>query len=283
MEMTPEERSSIAQKIQVALEKIDKAVREHKPVAVFGMFSGGHDSFSASYVASLHPSLTGMVHINTGIGVEATRSYVRQTCKDRGWNLIEHFAAQNLNAKGKLDPQLYDEFVLKYGFPGPHGHGMMYARLKERALHSLARTSGASCRGKTKRRIMLISGCRSIESTRRMGNVEEVQVDGRRIWTAPIHDWTKYDTSLCLEYANQPRNEVVDLIHKSGECLCGAFAKPGELEELKLWPQTREAYDRIIALQERANAAGVHAVWGTRPPKEKKCALKPGMLCHSCK
>jgi len=31
---------------------------------------------------------------------------------------------------------------------------------------------------------------------------------------------------------NLKRNEVVDLIHKSGECLCGAFAKPGELKRL---------------------------------------------------
>jgi hypothetical protein len=38
-------------KIAVAVKRLDDAIREYKPIAIYGMFSGGHDSFSASYIA----------------------------------------------------------------------------------------------------------------------------------------------------------------------------------------------------------------------------------------
>lgn len=104
--------------------------------------------------------------------------------------------------------------------------------LKERQLRQLERDYKASGRKSNLRRVMYVSGARTQESTRRMGNTAEVQIDGRRIWVAPCHDWSKLDTSDYLEHFGQPRNLVVDLIHKSGECLCGAFAKKGELAEL---------------------------------------------------
>ncbi len=267
--------------IQAAVDRLVAAIETYKPVAVFGLFSGGHDSLSATYVASQVPQLTAACHINTGIGVRRMREFVRETCKTRNWPLIELKASQNTNAKGWPDPQIYREIVLKYGFPGPAGHGMMYARLKERALRRLARKYGADVR--KNRRIILVSGCRSQESTRRMGTVDEVQVDGRAVWVAPIHDWTKLDTTKLIEYAGLERNPVVDCIHKSGECLCGAFGKPGELDELAIWPDTQEVYHEIKALESEAKAVGVHCVWGTRPPRACRSKAKPGMLCWGCK
>lgn len=281
--MNIKDRHEIGTKINTALNRIDAAIKKHDPIAVLGLFSGGHDSFSATYCASFHPNFSAAIHINTGIGVEATRRYVRDTCHARSWRLIEYLAADNRNAKGEHDPQSYEKLCLKYGFPGPYGHGMMYARLKQRALQRLARLFGANCRGKYKHRIMLISGCRSEESRRRMGNTEEVQIDGQRIWVAPIHDWTKLDTSHCLEYAKQERNLVVDLIHKSGECLCGAFAKEGELEELNEFDLTRDAYNEIKRIEGLVKP--VHGWgWGEKPRKKQPCPVKPSdqHLCTSC-
>jgi 3'-phosphoadenosine 5'-phosphosulfate sulfotransferase (PAPS reductase)/FAD synthetase len=278
----------IEEKIQKAVDRIHRAIKLHDPIAVFGLFSGGHDSLAATLIARESQRMTSALHVNTGIGVPATRDFVRQTCKDLGCPLIEKCATQNVNAEGELDPQIYEDLVTKWGFPGPPGHGMMYARLKERGLESIARDFGATCRGKQKRRVMFISGCRSDESRRRMANTEEIQIDGRRIWVAPIHDFSKLDCSLVVEAFKAKRNPVVDLIHKSGECLCGAFAnsdRENELEELNLWDLTRPAYDEIKRIE--AIVKPIHG-WGWGDPvpenltKNGQMVLFPGMLCQSC-
>lgn len=277
---------NIANKIDIAIARISNAIALHQPIATFALFSGGHDSLTALLIGETSGQMTAAVHINTGIGVPATREFVRQTCVARGCPLIEKRATENKFATGEPDPQIYEEIVREWGFPGPGGHGLIYARLKERALRILERESGANCRSKNKKRIMYISGCRSDESTRRMANTQELQVDGRRIWCSPIHDWTKLDCSLALEAFKTPRNPVVDLIHKSGECLCGAFAnsdRENELEELNLWDLTRPAYLEIKRLE--AIVKPLHGWgWGERPPKKQKtCASAPGMLCQGCK
>lgn len=260
----------IEQKIDIALGRVAAAVKLFDPIEVFGLYSGGHDSFSACYIASLHPRFSGAVHINTGIGVEATREHVRETCAIRCWKLLEYKALENRTAKGEPDPKDYDALVLAHGFPGPYGHGMMYNRLKERPLRMLERDCGAVSRKRRPRRVVYVSGERQDESVRRMGHIngQWINEEGRRIWCGPIFDWSKSDTSDLIDFVKAKRNLVVDLIHKSGECLCGAFAKKGELAELGMWPQTRPAYDRIIALQERVKAAGFPWGWEDAPPKE---------------
>lgn len=281
-------------KAQKALARLGRAIIRTKPVAVFGLFSGGHDSVCATTIAAMFREFEGAVHINTGVGVARTRQYVRETCFNRRWRLREYEATKCVSAKGKPAPQIYRDFVLRYGFPGPDGHGMMYARLKERCLRMLQREWKCSASVKHPRRVLYVSGCRSDESDRRMANTDEVQIDGQRIWCAPIHDWTKLDTTVFMEHMGIPRNPIVDLIHKSGECLCGAFAKPGELAELALWPETRPAYDEIVALEKEVRAAGFPWGWEDAPPKwfqERKRGQQflldydsdaPQHLCWSC-
>lgn len=284
--MVPErEIMNIEQKVEIAVGRVKSAIRAQKPIAVFGLFSGGHDSLTALLVAKATGQMTAAVHINTGIGVEATRTFVRQTCNALKCPLVEKCAAQNLNAKGEPDPQIYEDIVKRFGFPGPGWHGRMYQRLKERPLRMVEREFGADCRGKRKHRVLYVNGCRSDESVRRMANTEELQVRGRVVWCAPIHDWTKLDCSLAIETFKAERNPVVDLIHKSGECLCGAFAnsdRPNELQELSFWDLTRPAYNEIMRLE-----AIVRPVkgwgWGERPPKpDKRQYCEPGMLCSGC-
>jgi len=282
--MNMRDRQEINNLIEQALARLSSAIEKHKPIAVFGLFSGGHDSFTASYIASLHPAFTAAVHINTGTGIPLTRDYVYKTANARKWKFLEYKATENTNAKGEPDPQIYADIVRQFGFPGPFGHRMMYSRLKERQLRRLERDFGASGRRNDPKRVMYVSGCRSAESDRRMANTEEVQVDGRRVWVAPIHDWSKLNTSELMESVEQPRNLIVDLIHKSGECLCGAFAKKGELAELGMWPQTRAAHDEIIRLE---NEVGPQFGWGweDKPPKNYKTQpMLAGInsLCWSC-
>jgi 3'-phosphoadenosine 5'-phosphosulfate sulfotransferase (PAPS reductase)/FAD synthetase len=269
----------------IAVEIIEDAIEEFKPQWVFGLFSGGHDSLTACYIASLAPKFDGCIHINTGIGIPATRQFVIDTCQQHGWPLKEYKATENTKADGSPDPQNYDEVVLKHGFPGPFAHRMMYTKLKERQLLRLAREHEG--------RILFVSGVRQQESERRMRHTQVFQKEGRRAWVAPIWDWSKSDCSNLMEQEGLKRNEIVDLIHKSGECLCGAFAKKGELEELKLWPQTRPAYDRIKALEQKVKDAGLPWGWEAAGPPEWFTEKKRGQefmldydspqhLCWSC-
>lgn len=250
-----------------SLELIDKAIEQFDPIAVFGLFSGGHDSLTACHVASRHPKFTGCVHINTGIGIPQTQEFVRETCKREGWNLREIRAKEDCG-------QDFEELVVERGFPGPPHHYKMYNRLKERALKLLTKETkvGHSVRSK----ILLISGCRSQESTRRMGHVEPIQhrkEDGARVWVAVIHDWSKDDCNNYIAAHKLPRNQVVDLIHKSGECLCGSFAIPPkdgevrgeEFRELAMWyPEVAANIERIEA---RVREAGFPWNWDERQPK----------------
>lgn len=244
----------VAEKLKKSHAIMDEAIDRFKPVAVYGLFSGGHDSLTATHIAAQHPRFTAAVHINTGIGVPETREFVRETCKREGWPIKEYRAKEDCG-------QDYRKLVLAYGFPGPDHHRKMYNRLKERALRVLIRET----KNERLDKVLLVSGCRSQESERRMGHVEPIQLEAARVWTAVIHDWSKHD---CNEYIGEqklPRNPVVDLIHKSGECLCGAYAKPNELKELKVWfPKTAAEIERLEA---EVRAAGFPWGWEGRPPK----------------
>lgn len=232
--------------IETAISRINEAILRFNPKLVVGLFSGGHDSLSCNLVASKATRFDGCLHVNTGIGIEATREFVRATCERQNWKLWEYKAIENTYADGTPDPMDYDAIVRRYGFPGPDAHSYMYIKLKQRSIQRFLRDVSAN----PEEPVLFISGARTEESTRRMGNTKtEPSVYGNSVWLNAIHDWTKADTNALIDGLKVERNIVVDLIHKSGECLCGAYAKRGELEELALWPQTRPAYERICALQ----------------------------------
>lgn len=247
---------------------LDRVIAEHNPVAVIGLFSGGNDSTTLVY--AFRDRLTHLAHVNTGIGVEETRQFVRDQAAALGLPLIE---------KHPPPGSTYRDLVLRSGFPGPASHVYMYRNLKERALRLVRKDFITDSR---KQRVLFVGGMRVFESTRRMGTTEEVHRDGSVVWVSPIAWWTGEHMAEYRRRHDVPRNEVSDNLHMSGECLCGAFAAPGELEQIRFfYPATAAA---IEALQDEARDAGVHAEWGTRPPRDKRtfATAAPGPLCTSC-
>lgn len=239
----------------------------------FALFSGGHDSLCATHYAMTRGYADEVVHINTGIGIPATREFVLETCRKYGWPLNELHP-----------PESYEELVLERGFPGPAMHYIFYTRLKERCLAAFARERKEK-RGDP---IVFCSGVRKAESSRRMrGQQSEWLREGRLgwWWRAVILDWSKADCNRYIEANLLPRNPVVDKIHMSGECKCGAFARPGEREEDRFW--FPEFAARLDELETKVEAAGHHGcIWGVRPPRvhRDQGALfsRLGMLCSSC-
>jgi 3'-phosphoadenosine 5'-phosphosulfate sulfotransferase (PAPS reductase)/FAD synthetase len=243
------------------------ATAEHQPVASFAMFSGGHDSLCSVHLAMNSGMADAVVHINTGIGVEETREFVRETCNEHHWPLIEMHPAGKMN---------YRDIVRKFGFPGPGFHMVPYRWLKERSVDKLVRDS----KYETHDRVMLITGVRSSESSRRMGHVQPVVRKGAKVWVAPIIEWDTKDKEAYISEQSLRRNQVADILCMSGECLCGAFARPGELAWIRKWyPRAAAQIDELAV---EAKDLGVWDTWGVphtpRVPKEQMELP----LCYSC-
>ena len=128
-------------KKRVALDVISEACETYGCKKVYALFSGGDDSTASLRVAVEHPNFVAAVTMVTGVGVDASLEYARETCRKLRCPLIEYHAVDNVKADGTADPQIYEKHVLEYGFPGPtkFGHGKMYCRLKDRGIKRLFR------------------------------------------------------------------------------------------------------------------------------------------------
>lgn len=271
--MTPQERSDrldsliadslgLLKEARVALLKPGQRV-----TARCLMFSGGDDSTVLAHLFRNRASHA--IHANTGIGIEETREHVRACCRLWGVPLIEETAGD-----------YYERYVLEHGFPGPGAHHRMYQRLKERCFRkAVKRILGRS----RTNRVVFIAGRRREESERRKDIPLYEVLDGR-IWVSPLATWTKADLA---EYRHRfpdcPRNPVSANLHMSGECLCGAYAHPGELSEIGFfYPHVREYIEH---LEHRVVEAGIappdRCKWGRERPDETDTS--DGPACGNCK
>jgi 3'-phosphoadenosine 5'-phosphosulfate sulfotransferase (PAPS reductase)/FAD synthetase len=228
------------------------------------LYSGGNDSTVLTHL--MKDRVDYAVHANTTIGIEETRDFVRATCKSWGLDLLERSA-----------PVSYRDLVLERGFPGPAMHYKMYQRLKERALDKVRAELVTNNR---RERVMFIAGRRRSESKRRQ-NIPLYETDGSAIWASPLAMWTKLDMNTYrLMMRDVPINEVSEKLHMSGECLCGSFAHPGELDELRFWyPAVAEGIDQ---LERDVTAAGHKPPFNRWGHGQGKPTEQTGKLCTSC-
>lgn len=233
---TDREPLTIQQRIERAAKRLVDAREQFQPCAVVALYSTGGDSSTAVQIATEAFGAKGfkVAMINTGTAIKETLIHAHEQAAENGWDFTEWKSEENVNAKGEPDPQRYEDLVMKYGFPGSFGHGMMYARLKERSLMRLERSLGATADAP----VMYVTGMRSEESRKRMGHRYDIQRSGRRVWVAAIHDWRKSDCGDCAKLCGLKQSIVSQHLGRSGECNCGAFAGSGgdgELDEIAFW------------------------------------------------
>ena len=288
--------------MQKAKEKAEEG--GHKVVATVVLFSGGHDSTLVAHLFKDRASH--FMTANTGIGVEETRQFVRGTVAAWGKPLIEEGPADGKTFRDQVlgmrqtprkgspryKPELAKDFIgprlegvvpgpqpeqeTSSGFPGPGAHGRTYNLLKGEPMIKARNQLVGNPR---KERVIFITGIRQAESARRSGRDEvrrqppgaspQAPESGSIVWASPILHWTKLDMN---EYRRRnektlPVNEISDVLHMSGECLCGAFAQADELEFLESWtgsfPGIKAVVEQIHELQEEAVARKIpRCVWG---------------------
>lgn len=236
--------------------KIDDAKRIIKSAGsgvVLAGFTGGSDSLVLVHLLSELKIPFRPFFCNTGIGVFEQWEFIRQYCKDNQWDLIE----QNVVYR------TYKQMVLLNGFPGPAMHRIMYQNLKEKSIVFI--------NNQHNKKALILTGVRLSESERRKINItDEVQTNNKLgiTWVSPIMNWDDDDKNEYLEERKIKKSTVSECLGLSGECLCGAYAKKGELQKLKeFYPAT---YKVIADLEETLFKIGYTWGWEDKPPGEKE-------------
>lgn len=175
------------------------------------MFSGGHDSLVATHYCMENDLTEAVLHLDTGTGIDENIEFIEDICDRYNWPLIIREAKKD-----------YKEFVMEWGFPSGSAHSWAYRYLKEHTLGSVSTDCVVD-------KPEFYTGVRKSESERRMRTIEaERQERDQWVWVAPIADWTQEDCDEYIDDHDLSRNSVVDNIHRSGECFCGAFATRDE-------------------------------------------------------
>ena len=277
----PQRKARVTALVEQSRDILALAVEKHVTddgrmvAATVVLFSGGNDSTTLAHM--FRNDVDYFAHANTTIGIEKTREFVRNVSEEWGVPLLE-----------RMPPREQDRYraqVLRDGFPGPAWHARMFTRLKERALDQIRREIVTN---PYKERVVFIAGRRRTESQRR-ANIPQSERRGSVVWVSPLVNWTKLDlTTYRLMAGDVPANEVSDLIHMSGECLCGSFASPGEHAEIAYWfPEVAEQIAALEAeIADRDDIPNHRKTWGWGADPNKKAldgaASKSGLLCSSC-
>lgn len=286
---------TLDQAIAKAHALVDEALDRARPDHVLLAYSGGEDSVILAHL--MHHRADAVVHVNTGIAIPGTLRHVQAVTSAWRRELIEAHPDDK-----------YEDLILGRvpgwggGFPGPAAHATMYQRLKERALDKVRRGLVAR-RGRRRGRsgeIVQLAGMRWAESQRRFRNASEFDLDGAVTWASPIVWWTsshmreyraRYRCQLDHQHAPQrlchpgalPLNEVTQHLHMSGDCLCGAYAKEGEIHGYELfYPHVAQRLHELEAAALRQGGiAPQRCTWGWGAGLEKPS--EGGPMCSRCR
>jgi 3'-phosphoadenosine 5'-phosphosulfate sulfotransferase (PAPS reductase)/FAD synthetase len=279
------------------------------------LFSGGNDSTVLAHRCREH--YDGLAWIDTGTAVPGVAEFVAEyaqwvgkplrvlragdayrqmvmgdlvwwarfiTAHDRQPGLsIEQFIARDTRNHGRASGGGLGQ--VPHGFPGPGAHGRAYHRLKERQLMALLRESKQGFPRRS--RVVFLSGIRRAESRRRSKREAINRLRGKSaVFVAPLIDWTGEDMRAYRREHDLPESPAAALLHRSGECNCGAFANAAE-ERSMLGALYPDFFSGIEALEGEAEEAGIRwCRWGGYDLDGNRAGevtrRRLGILCESC-
>jgi 3'-phosphoadenosine 5'-phosphosulfate sulfotransferase (PAPS reductase)/FAD synthetase len=245
--------------LKQSFEIYNQAIKEYQPYATVLMFSGGDDSLTAYHVArALEIPIDFIIHVNTRTGIPETTEFVRRFVADSGILYLEGDAGT-----------AYEDYVMRKGFfgLGQKSHSCAYHILKADVWRN--QISHHIRNGKRGRNVLMLNGARWQESKNREQNIKDKPIrrekKGRpNIWVNLIHDWSKLDCVNFLADCKTRRNPVTELLHRSGECLCGTMQNQETRREAAFWfPHWGKWLDD---LENRVIECGFCWRWGESQP-----------------
>jgi len=281
--VTPDKR--LRQVPTAAGEEVLERLADRDPDHIYAAVSGGDDSIAALYfaVASDAIELDGVVHMDTGIGVERTRAFVEEQCEKLGLPLV---TLGDDNAR--FGHERFAHLVRTYGFAGanPIAHSAMWKNLKDKPLSRFGQQLGGD--------VALISGVRKHESQNRYERLSAtgVQEVGGFTWASPLAEFTDDDLRVYRDQHDVEENPVAALLCASGECLCGAFADREDLPLLaeyfpdvvqQIFSLEWDVLDRVA----RGEIRKEYALWAHGSVDAGEYAARTdeaqtGLMCTNC-
>jgi 3'-phosphoadenosine 5'-phosphosulfate sulfotransferase (PAPS reductase)/FAD synthetase len=264
---------------------IAKARDLYAPIATWCLFSGGNDSTVLAH--RCRDAYDGLAFIDTGTAADGVVDFVHEFAAWIGKPLRVMSAGDayermvlggNVLTRGAHAGEVEDG----HGFPGKGQHGKAYTRLKERQIEALLKETKI---GKPRNaRVLFLSGIRRAESLRRAKR-QSITKKRAAVFANPLIDWTNDDMRAYRREHAIPESDAAALLHRSGECNCGAFAD-AESERAMLKGCAPVLMARIEALEARAEAQGVKwCRWGGYDLAGNQAAGdadEGGELCSSC-
>lgn len=263
-------------KLEESKSIVRKAMEKWPPYAMVIMLSGGDDSLTALHVAKqLEIPFTHIMFGNTRTGIAQTTEFVRKT--------VESFDAKYLEADAGT---AYEDYISRKGFfgVGRTAHNYAYRILKATEFRRCV--SHNIRQRKRNRNVLFLNGARRLESeNRKKTMISPYRVDPaakRNVWVNIINEWEKKEEFYFLDNLGVKRNPVSELLHRSGECMCGTMQSLEEGEEAAFWfPEWGKWRARMNDL---AASSGHNWSWGeTMPKKSRKCKEEFAPMCTGCK
>lgn len=177
---------------------------EKCPAKLICGVSGGRDSQTTAHELERKGQLAAIFVIDTGISLPDVVPFVREYWEGRGVQVLV-----------VRTPAVYEDIVLRYGFPGSPQHNTIMNMLKGRAVRELKKKlPGAE----------IATGVRRDESERRWRQTEEHgEWEGVKMH-APIANWSNSKVREYIKENQIPISPAYEHLHYSGECLCGSYA-----------------------------------------------------------
>ena len=216
-------------------------------------YSGGKDSGVVLHKLHAQGLCSGVLFLDTKVGVKQTKQFVEEQCDELGLPLY-------IREPSPLS-YAYVAYCLQFGFPGPRMHSAIMKILKYNSMKKFAQEP------RWKDKVMaIVGGVRKSESQRRFGSYNTPITKETPLWFVnPIFHESQmsvYDYFITNGIRKAPTYETLGF---SGECMCGSFASKEEALIIKKIDP--ELFDMIEWITEGIKKFGTatakkYAKWG---------------------